>query len=51
MPQLVGRSLDCELGILKPPSVGDGVDTFDPAPCGSSVGGLGLSELAAPPEG
>ena len=49
--RLVGRSLDCELGILKPPSVGDGVETLDPAPGGSSVGGLGLAELAVPPEG
>ena len=45
--RLVGRSLENELGILNPWSVGDGVERFDSA----SDGGDGLSELAVPPDG
>ena len=45
--RLLGLSFDCEFGILKPWSVGDGVDTLEHA----SDGGEGLSDPAAPPAG
>ena len=51
--RLVGLSVDWELGILNPPSVGEGVDAWESTLGASSWGGLGLSELApvVPPEG
>ena len=51
--RLVGLSVDWEFGILKPPSVGEGVDALESTRGASSWGGLGLSELApvVPPEG
>ena len=46
----MGLSFEYELGILKPWSVGDGVDMFESGPAVSD-GGEGLSELVAPPDG